>query len=183
VERKPKTLTARQRRFVEEYLVDLNATAAYKRAGYKGTGKTAENNASRMLGNAGVQAAIVSGRLEQAQKAQLTAELIITQLARIGFSDPVKLCHPDGSLKQPQEWDDDIAAAVMSFRKDKDGNVCEVRLFSKLEALGKLLARFAPIERKGSELGGGPIQHKHVKDMTDEELAAIVAGSAGPGTS
>ncbi len=45
-------LTAKQKTFVNEYLVDLNATAAYKRAGYTVRGNAAEANASRLLRNA-----------------------------------------------------------------------------------------------------------------------------------
>jgi len=44
-------LTAKQRRFADEYLIDLNATAAYKRAGYVGKGNTAEVCASQLLSN------------------------------------------------------------------------------------------------------------------------------------
>ncbi len=47
-----------QVRFVEEYLIDLNRTAAYRRAGYKGEGNTAYVNASRLLRNAKVSQAI-----------------------------------------------------------------------------------------------------------------------------
>jgi phage terminase small subunit len=45
------SLNARQKRFADEYLIDLNASAAYTRAGYKGDSKTASVNASRLLGN------------------------------------------------------------------------------------------------------------------------------------
>ena len=44
-------LTPKQQLFVAEYLKDLNATAAYTRAGYKGKGKSAESNASILIGN------------------------------------------------------------------------------------------------------------------------------------
>lgn len=44
-------LTPKQQRFVDEYLIDLNATAAYKRAGYKGQGNVAESMASQLLSN------------------------------------------------------------------------------------------------------------------------------------
>ncbi|EEP93634.1 hypothetical protein yaldo0001_17700 [Yersinia aldovae ATCC 35236] len=43
-----------QARFVSEYLIDLNSTAAYKRSGGKGEGNTAYVNASRMYRNAKV---------------------------------------------------------------------------------------------------------------------------------
>ena len=44
-----KSLNHRHRRFVAEYLVDLNATAAYRRAGYKARGHSAEASAARLL--------------------------------------------------------------------------------------------------------------------------------------
>ena len=47
-------LSPMQERFVQEYLVDCNATAAYKRAGYKGQGNVAEVNAHRLLRQAKV---------------------------------------------------------------------------------------------------------------------------------
>jgi hypothetical protein len=50
-------LNSKQQRFVQEYLIDLNATAAYKRAGYKcSSDAAAQAHASRLLGNAEVQA-------------------------------------------------------------------------------------------------------------------------------
>jgi phage terminase small subunit len=44
-----KTLTCKQDEFVRHYLVDLNATAAYRRAGYGARGNSAEVNAARLL--------------------------------------------------------------------------------------------------------------------------------------
>ena len=50
-------LTNRQKRFVEEYLIDLNARQAAIRAGY--SPKTAQEQASRLLANVKVQTAKV----------------------------------------------------------------------------------------------------------------------------
>lgn len=44
-------MNPKQKRFADEYLIDLNATAAYKRAGYNGKGNAAEAAASRLLSN------------------------------------------------------------------------------------------------------------------------------------
>lgn len=81
-QRMPTNLTPKQQRFVDEYLVDLNATEAYKRAGYKGTGRTAENNASRMLGNAGVRDAIAAGQAKRSEATGVTAEWVVKMLVR-----------------------------------------------------------------------------------------------------
>ncbi len=45
-------------RFVYEYFIDLNATAAYKRAGYRARGHAAEVNASRLLKRPDVRRAV-----------------------------------------------------------------------------------------------------------------------------
>ncbi len=80
-------LTERQKAFVREYLVDMNATAAYKRAGYRATGNAAEVNASRLLRNAQVQTAIREGIAKHADAAGLTVERIWDEWRRIALAD------------------------------------------------------------------------------------------------
>ncbi|MGE0349824.1 terminase small subunit [Hydrogenophaga sp.] len=74
-------LTPKQQRFVQEYLVDLNATQAAVRAGY--SPKTAEQQGSRLLGNAKVAAAVAAGRKRLAAKLDLTAEKVLADIERI----------------------------------------------------------------------------------------------------
>jgi phage terminase small subunit len=73
-------LNERQYRFVHEYLKDLNAADAYRRAGYKAKGEVARANASRLLTNANVQAALVRVREEIAERTQVTKELVMAGL-------------------------------------------------------------------------------------------------------
>lgn len=54
-------LILKQQRFANEYCVDLNATTAYRRAGYNARGASAEAAASRLLSNVKVQK-IISGK-------------------------------------------------------------------------------------------------------------------------
>jgi phage terminase small subunit len=70
-------LTLKQQRFVDEYLIDLNATAAYKRAGYKGKGATSEACSSRLLSNAKVSSAIEKAMNKRAEKIGVSAEHVI----------------------------------------------------------------------------------------------------------
>lgn len=56
-------LTEKQQRFVEEYLIDLNATQAAIRAGY--SAKTADQQGSRMLANVKVQQAIMAKKRKE----------------------------------------------------------------------------------------------------------------------
>jgi phage terminase small subunit len=78
-------LPAKRARFVEEYLVDLDATKAAKRTGY--SEHTAGEQGRRMLRIAPVRAAIESGKLVKSKAISVTAEAVIKELAMIGFAD------------------------------------------------------------------------------------------------
>ena len=73
-------LTPKQQRFVEEYLVDLNASAAYQRAGYTARGNAAEADASRLLRNAKVAAAIAAAKAQRSKRTELTADWVVDRL-------------------------------------------------------------------------------------------------------
>jgi hypothetical protein len=73
-------LTPKQAAFVQEYIIDLNGSAAYRRAGYKAIGHAAEANASRLLRNAEVAAAIVEAQAARAQRTQVTADEVLARL-------------------------------------------------------------------------------------------------------
>jgi phage terminase small subunit len=63
-------MTPRQQRFVEEYLVDLNATQAAIRAGY--SARTANEQGARLLANASVAAAIQAAQQARSDRMQIT---------------------------------------------------------------------------------------------------------------
>lgn len=71
-------LTPKQRRFVEEYLIDLNGTQAAIRAGY--SQKTANPQAARLLANVSIQAAIEDGFERHRDRLDVTVESISRQL-------------------------------------------------------------------------------------------------------
>ncbi|AWS54568.1 terminase small subunit [Proteus mirabilis] len=70
-------LTEQQIKFVSEYLIDLNRTGAYKRAGYKGEGNTAYVNATRMLRNAKVSRAITDALAERERRTEITQDAVL----------------------------------------------------------------------------------------------------------
>ena len=74
-------LLPKQELFAHEYVAhkDKNATAAYKRAGYKGTGNVAEAAASRMLRDVKVRAFIDFLIAKQVKRTQITADLTVTE--------------------------------------------------------------------------------------------------------
>ena len=78
-------LTDKQRTFVAEYLVDLNATQAAIRAGY--SAKTANEQGARLLTNVSVAAAIAEAQAERAQRTEISQDRILDELASIAFGD------------------------------------------------------------------------------------------------
>ena len=77
----PDTLTPRQRRFVAEYMVDLNGTQAAIRAGYAPGG--ARQCASRLLAQAPVQTALKNAMSERQKRTELTADEVIGDLREL----------------------------------------------------------------------------------------------------
>ena len=74
-------LTARQERFCEEFLLDLNATQAAIRAGY--SAKTAHSCGPRLLANAGVAAAIALAKQARAEATKIDAEWVLKQAVEL----------------------------------------------------------------------------------------------------
>ena len=74
-------LTPKQQRFVEEYLVDLNATQAAIRAGY--SKKTAEWQGPQLLGKTHVAAAVTEGRAKLSEKSGRTVAAVMADIGRV----------------------------------------------------------------------------------------------------
>jgi phage terminase small subunit len=84
-------LTDKQRRFVDEYLIDLNATQAAIRAGY--SGKTANEQAARLLANVSVAAAIQRAQEKRSTRTQITQDMVLQKwwdLANVDANDLVE---------------------------------------------------------------------------------------------
>lgn len=82
-----KLTNPRHERFAQEYLSNLNATEAYRRAYPKASVKTAEANGCRLLGNAKVASRVAGLQAERAKRTEVTADKVIAELAMVGFSD------------------------------------------------------------------------------------------------
>ncbi len=100
-------LTPKQQRFVEEYLVDLNATQAAIRAGY--SAKSAHVEGSRLLTNAKVAAAISAAKRERSEATKIDAEYVLRKLHQI-----VERCL--------QEVKPALHSKTRQPMKDRDGN-------------------------------------------------------------
>ena len=78
-------LNNKQSEFVNQYLIDFNATQAAKRSGY--SEKTCESQGSSLLRNPKVQAAIRLKTMEKEGFFTVKKETVINELALIAFSD------------------------------------------------------------------------------------------------
>ena len=143
-------LTPRQRRFVEEYLVDLNISAAMRRAGYK-TPDTA-----RMMRSPEVAAAIAKGMAERSERTRITADAVLVELARIGFSNILDYTRvgADGDLMVDlTALDRDKAAAISEVIVEdfKDSRAKDARECRRVRF--KLMDKRAALVDLGKHLG------------------------------
>lgn len=135
-------LTEKQKRFVDEYLIDLNATAAAKRAGYKDP-----NIGRQLITKNNVQTYLQKRREVQERRTEITQDRVLKELAAIGFSrgtDYAKIVPPGTvELVSTDKLTDQQKAAVTSIKETQAG--VEVKLADKvkaLELLGKHLGMF-----------------------------------------
>jgi phage terminase small subunit len=138
--RTTKTLTAKQKRFILEYLIDLNATAAYQRAGFKARGHSAENGASRLMRNDEVSAKIARLIELRAQRTQISGDRVLKELARIGFSDlgDVASWGPRGvRIHSERLLLPNIQAAVQLIKESAKGDKT-IKMHAKVPALVEL---------------------------------------------
>ena len=131
-------LTEKQRRFVDEYLIDLNATQAAIRAGY--SVKTAREQASQNLTKLNMQQAISEKMAERSKRTGVNQDRIVLELAKIAFVNAADVIDSDDATIKAGATADDTAA-IQSVKvkviptKEGEGVEREIRLNDKLKAL------------------------------------------------
>ncbi len=195
-------LTPKQRAFVREYLIDLNATQAAIRAGYAELSASAEG--SRLLANVKVAAAVEAAMKSRAERTDITADRVLKELAKIGFADIRRAVkwqsamiteedNPDGGdiaviktvvtntvqMVASEELDDETAAAIAEVSQNTTGGV-KIKLHDKRAALvdiGRHLGMFKDrVEHSGPN--GGPIEMREVSDLDRAKAMAFLASKA-----
>ena len=179
-------LNAKQRRFVDEYLVDLNATQAAIRAGY--SSKTAAVIGGENLRKPYIQEAISERMKDRELRTEITQDKVLKELAKIGFSDIRKAVKWGDSVAVMNEEsgemviahglclissdavDDSTAAAIAEVSEGKQG--LKVKFHDKRAALvdiGRHLGMFKDkVEVSGPN--GGPVQNI---SMTQDEFRSM----------
>jgi phage terminase small subunit len=110
-------LTDKQRRFVQEYLIDLNATQAAIRAGY--SEKTAYSIGQENLNKPVVKSAIEEAQKTVAERLGITAERVLTEYAKLAFLDIRKAFDENGNMKPIHDIDDATAAAITALEVEE----------------------------------------------------------------
>lgn len=95
-------MTPKQQRFVEEYLIDLNATAAARRAGY--SEKTAYSIGQENLNKPDIAEAVRKALEERSERAKVDAVYVLNRLVEIDQMDVLDIMGDDMSLKPVSEW-------------------------------------------------------------------------------
>ena len=130
-------LTEKQQRFVDEYLIDLNATQAAIRAGY--SVKTADQQGSRMLANVKVQQAIAEHMAERSRRTGVNQDRVVLELAKIAFVRMTDVVDSNGRIKQDASADDLSCIESIKYKESDNefgGSVeREVKIASKMKAL------------------------------------------------
>jgi hypothetical protein len=93
----PRPLTPNEQRFVDEYLIDLNATRAYRTAYPAATYQSARVLAARLLAKVRIRDEIKAARAAQQNRTRVRADAVLRALAAAAFSDVGDLFDADGN--------------------------------------------------------------------------------------
>lgn len=159
-ERKKNKLTPKQAAFVQEYLIDLNATQAAIRAGY--SKKTAKDIACENLAKPNIQAAIQKRRTKLTEKAEISQERVLTEYAKLAFLDPREFFDDNGDLIPIHKLPGEVAAAVSgmdvttSYDKDNDSvdTLKKIKFTDKKAALDSVAKHLGMFVDKVEHTGG-----------------------------
>lgn len=137
-------LTAKQQRFCDEYLIDLNATQAAIRAGY--SPRTAEQAASRLLTIVKVSDEIAREMAERSKRTGINQDRVVKELAKLAFVNIADVVDLESATVRISATDEDLACIQsVKIKPSEFGTEREIKLYDKkasLELLGRHLGMF-----------------------------------------
>lgn len=147
-------LTGKQDLFAREYLKDLNAAAAARRAGYAPGSSDVEG--TRLLSNPKVQARIAELAAERNEELKIDAREVLRELYRIATADPAELIDENHVPHNLNDIPIDLRRTIASVEieelfegrgeaRERTGRLHKIKFWNKnqaLEALGRHLALF-----------------------------------------
>lgn len=164
-------LTDKRRRFVEEYVVDFNATQAAIRAGY--SAKTAQPISGELLSIPIIQKAVKAELDRLGEETGVTAERAIEETGRLAFAQMTSYLDfgPDGVLlKDIKDMTEEEIAAIseVSETVTKEGGSLRFKLHSKTTALDQLHRIFGSYKDS--------LEHKGAVAIEIKEVALVYEG-------
>lgn len=146
-------MTKKQKRFIEEYLIDLNATQAAIRAGY--SPDTAKSIGSENLTKPDIQARIAKAMAERSRRTGINADRVVMELAKIAFVNASDVIDAETATLKPDAAPEDTAAiqSVKVKTFGEDGLEREIKMADKLKAL-ELLGKHLGMFKDKVELSG-----------------------------
>lgn len=172
-------MTEKQKIFADEYLIDLNATRAYKVA-YPNVKKdeTAASAAARLLRNVNVQEYIDKRMKDREKRTEVTQDRVVQELASIAFAkvtDYVGI-RSNGTtsivvMKSTDDLTDDQVRAIAGIKEGTNG--IEIKLNDKEKAL-ELLGRHLGMFRDKIDVSGKVETNDPFSGLTTEELRKII---------
>lgn len=147
--KKDRPLNEKQRKFCAEYMIDMNGKQAAIRAGY--SEKAATSTASDLLTYANVQNYMAELREQQQKRTNVTADMVINELAKMAFGNVRNIFDENDKLKSITQMDVDVSATISEVRTerrmfgDDPIEITRVKVHDKkgsLELLGRHLGLF-----------------------------------------
>lgn len=162
-------MTEKQKIFADEYLIDLNATRAYKVA-YPAVKRdeTAAQAGSRMLRNVKVAAYIQERMQERQKRTEITQDRVLQELAAIAFAkatDYAEVKDECVKIKDTKDLDEQQIRAIAGIKEGKFG--IEVKLNDKEKAL-ELLGRHLGMFKDKVEVSGLEEEKKKLGDILEQ---------------
>lgn len=158
-------LTEQQKRFVEEYLIDMNGARAARAAGYSES--AARETASRLLKKPEVAEAVRKARASLSERTEITQDWVLQRWAAIADVDKRAFFDDAGRLRPVSEWTREMVLAVDGL----DVTETEGGIAAKVSKL-KLSSSKAALDSIARHLG---MFKDKVEVSVDETLAERIA--------
>ena len=179
-------LTARQQRFVEEYLVDLNATQAAIRAGY--SEKAARFTGSENLTKPNIAEAIQKHLKKRSRRTEVTADKVIAEYALVAFADMADYIDFNSAGNVVLDWSqmpEGATKVISEITQEEfvDGKGEDARPVRRTKF--KLHSKMSALNDLAKHLGMFIERHEHTEVRPDErrkriaKLRAKLAGGRG----
>ena len=163
-------MTERQKRFVDEYLIDLNATQAAIRAGY--SVKTAGQIGDENLKKPQIERAVKVVLAERSRRTGITADRVLEEMAKIGFANIAEVVNLDEAAVRDGAANADTAA-IQSIKVKTtsteygDTTEREVRMYDKTRALIELGKHVGLFDNKLKIEGSLPVFFEGESELID----------------